>query len=104
MRTSLLAAAYVILLVRYATTRGQSATAASSVVVPLLHIAASAARSTANDADRTNGYGQRSAGIETWGAALTTTLSAGSRRCSSRAVSTNRSRWREISCARLPGN
>ena len=102
MRTSRRAAAYVMALVRYATTSGQPATAASSVVVPLLHIAASAARSTVNDAECTSGNGQRSGGIVTCGAALTTTLSDGSRRCSSRAVSTNGSRWRAISWRAAP--
>ena len=59
--TSRRATAYVDALVRYATTSGQPATAASSVVVPLLHIAASAARSTVNDAECTSGNGQRPA-------------------------------------------
>src|SRR5688500_17198026 len=86
------AIAYVHRLVRYATTSGHPATAASSVVVPLLHNAASAARSTANDADGTRGYGQRSGSIMTDGAALTTTRSPGRRASRTRAVRTKSSR------------
>src|SRR5690606_16697088 len=51
------AMAYVQPLVRYATTSGQSATAASRVVVPLLHNAAVNARSTWKEALCAIGYG-----------------------------------------------
>src|SRR5688572_8602522 len=63
--TSRRAAAYVSGCVRYATTCGQPATDASSVVVPLLHIAASAARRIWNDASRTIGNGHRLVSITT---------------------------------------
>ena len=82
---------------------GIRATAASSVVVPLLQSAASAARSSVNDAECTSGNGQRSGGIVDVRRGADDDLSAGSRRWSSRAVATNGSRCRAISCAAAPG-
>ena len=70
-------------LVRYATAKGHPATAASRVVVPLLHNAASAARSTTNDADGTTGYGHRTGSSWIPGAALTITWIRGTRRATS---------------------
>ena len=91
--------------VRYATTSGQPATAASSVVVPLLHSAASAARSSVNDAERTTRKrAPRRIDRDVRRRARRRPRATGSRRCSSRAAPTNASRCRSISCARLPGN
>ncbi len=86
--TSRFAIAYEIALVRYTIAQGHPATAASSVVVPLLQSATSAARSTSNDAERTSGYGTSSARNWIVGATLSTTLRPGRRRSSSRATAT----------------
>src|ERR1051325_11452130 len=88
------AAKYVSGCVRYGTTWGQPATDASSVVVPLLHIAASAARRIGSEDASTTGNGQRAGSIWTCGAALTTTCSFGLLDCSVLAVATNRKKGR----------
>ena len=103
MLTSRLAISYVMRLVLYTTAHGQPATAASSVVVPLLQSATSAARSTSKDCARTIGNGTCDASSWIVGATLTTTSSPGRRCCNSRATASNACRCRSISCARLPG-
>jgi hypothetical protein len=72
--------AYVTRFVRYPTASGHPATAASSVEVPLLQNAASAARSTSNDAPRTVGKGHALASISMPGATLTMTRKPATRR------------------------